>query len=974
MSHKIFSIKNDESFNDKLKEENSKNNYKNFLHFSSLIKNQNEHNKYNINTSSNIYNNTKEMPYINTESNISNNNYCSCLNDCNTLFSNKDYYFLKTKKSKNRPISVGYKIFHMNKNLKNRLYSAKVDNNNKNKKENEIYLNNYINTSSDEKIIKRIQTTKGFLRKIDFELNQLLSNKDKKKNLTIQKSHNFEKNLDFNFHNNNYTFELIPNDMRNKNEIKTKLFFNTKNNHKNKNNIINSFNHKNKISEKDNNFKTIINNITRKVEFLNEKNNTLSNENTMNLLNNEEYFLYKKLNDFFNEIYSIKKFSKSIFDENNGNKYLLPLFNNKILSNYEKKENNKNNIHIYNKFNKYDLLDEINDINFNNNSKDFNKKIIKVYSKNKLVDKTKKKLNILFFPYADKYLSTLENYKNNNLTYDNKNRIKIEKKRKNDKTFSYKTETNIFVKNKTKNNIKNRFNGKENSFDNYILESTKMKNFKVLTPNKKSKYENKTKIKKFKTFDINEITIIKNIFNNKINNKINDVINNKNIEKKIKLINNEKYSKKENDRSRLNINKTKINKNNKGLKKDNKITLKINKEKIDDNNKDKNENNIENSPDKIEAKREEKLKIANQKRNRNNEIKRILRLNTKSNIKKFDNFENKKENNKLNGNLIMKKLSLVNNDKENLNDLSSSFDIEREEERLKQIKRINMSNNVILKKNIEMEEKKIITKINNKKTKTIKLLYQYIKRNIKETIQKEYIKQLLTYQEFRQAVDLLKKQIDKSNEYSNEDSSKIIKPITDDEVVDILYREVSKDEENLKKAENNPKMRKSTYIPGSFLKSKNEEKKIEIIEEKESEEVIKMRKEREKEKEKLKIMVNEMTLSNELRFHIQETNNKEIRERFQSILSQIESYQNLSMADYVEAIRNNYLLLKEEMNKIISDKEMEDRINGFVTNLDIERNIIESKWNYLSDRLNIIDNKFHSQLGKYNKNIKKGKK
>ena len=319
----------------------------------------------------------------------------------------------------------------------------------------------------------------------------------------------------------------------------------------------------------------------------------------------------------------------------------------------------------------------------------------------------------------------------------------------------------------------------------------------------------------------------------------------------------------------------------------------------------------------------------------------------------------------------MKKLSLVSN--ESQNDLSSSFDIEREEERLKQIKTIDLSNNIILKKNIEMEEKKILKKINNKKNKTIKLLYQYIKRNIKESIQKEYIKQLLTHQEFRQAVDLLKRQIDRSNEYSNEDSSKIIKPITDEEVVDILYTEISKDEENTKKVENIP-IRKSTYIPGSFLKSKNEEKKIEINEEKESEEVIKMIKEREKEKEKLKIMVNEKTLSNELRFHIQETNNKEIRERFQSILSQIESYQNLSMADYVEAIKNNYLLLKEEMNKIISDKEMEDRINGFVTNLDIERNILESKWNYLSDKINIIDNKFHIQLGKYNKNSKKKKK
>ena len=64
------------------------------------------------------------------------------------------------------------------------------------------------------------------------------------------------------------------------------------------------------------------------------------------------------------------------------------------------------------------------------------------------------------------------------------------------------------------------------------------------------------------------------------------------------------------------------------------------------------------------------------------------------------------------------------------------------------------------------------------------------------------------------------------------------------------------------------------------------------------------------------------------------------------------------MSDYVQAIKNNYILLKEEMNKIINDKEMEDRINGFVTNLDIERNVLESKWNYLSDKLNIIDNRF----------------
>ena len=181
----------------------------------------------------------------------------------------------------------------------------------------------------------------------------------------------------------------------------------------------------------------------------------------------------------------------------------------------------------------------------------------------------------------------------------------------------------------------------------------------------------------------------------------------------------------------------------------------------------------------------------------------------------------------------------------------------------------------------------------------------------------------------------------------------------------MLYTGLMKEEENLNKSQKSINPRKSTYIPSVHLKGKNEEKKEnKKEEEKESEEVIKIKREREKEKEKLKIMVNEMTLSNELRFHIQETNNKELRERFQTLLSQIESYQNLNMTEYVEAIKNNYLLLKEEMNKILSDKEMEDRINGFVTNLDIERNVMESKWNYLSNKLTIIDNKFMSVLEK----------
>ena len=94
-------------------------------------------------------------------------------------------------------------------------------------------------------------------------------------------------------------------------------------------NDIRQTNSKNK-SEKENNLITTINNITRKVEFLNTKNGVLSNENAMNLLTKEEFFLYKKLNEYFKDSCSIKKFSKSIFNAKDGNKYLLPLFNDNI--------------------------------------------------------------------------------------------------------------------------------------------------------------------------------------------------------------------------------------------------------------------------------------------------------------------------------------------------------------------------------------------------------------------------------------------------------------------------------------------------------------------------------------------------------------------------------------------------------------------------------------------------------------------
>ena len=112
-------------------------------------------------------------------------------------------------------------------------------------------------------------------------------------------------------------------------------------------------------------------------------------------------------------------------------------------------------------------------------------------------------------------------------------------------------------------------------------------------------------------------------------------------------------------------------------------------------------------------------------------------------------------------------------------------------------------------------------------------------------------------------------------------------------------------------------------------------------------------------------METEITLTNELKHHIRETYNKEFRERLQAILDKLESYQELSEKDYIKAFKSNYSFLREEMNQILRDKEREERINSFMNNLDSERNIFDTKWNYCNNKIFIMDNKFESFMGKY---------
>ena len=246
------------------------------------------------------------------------------------------------------------------------------------------------------------------------------------------------------------------------------------------------------------------------------------------------------------------------------------------------------------------------------------------------------------------------------------------------------------------------------------------------------------------------------------------------------------------------------------------------------------------------------------------------------------------------------------------------------------------------------------------------MLYSYLKAHIKDIIEKEKLKKLLENPEFRINFDLLKSQMNQIKKLTNDKSFQ--SSLSDDDIIKMLCDEVNND--SIKRLDNSKT--KSSYVPLLRLKKKKTQKREkEEIKEGQKEEEPTSNKSIERENEKLKIMANEITLTNELKQHIRETYNKEYRARLQAILDKLESYQELSDNDYIMAFKNNYSFLREEMNQILRDKEREERINSFMNNLDSERNIFETKWNYCNNKISVMDNKFESSFGKYQNNKNK---
>ena len=141
---------------------------------------------------------------------------------------------------------------------------------------------------------------------------------------------------------------------------------------------------------------------------------------------------------------------------------------------------------------------------------------------------------------------------------------------------------------------------------------------------------------------------------------------------------------------------------------------------------------------------------------------------------------------------------------------------------------------------------------------------------------------------------------------------------------------------------------------GSLMK-KNNINNIEIIKDEENEEeknkkIIK--------NEKNKLLIEQMNLINEIKFYMSTMDDPEHQKKFENLIKQIESYKKLDDLEYIRSIKENFGNFKDEIEDIFRTKEIEDRINGFITNLDKEINKVEIKRNFYENLLNVIDHKF----------------
>ena len=937
------------------------------------------------------------------------------------------------------PLLIKNKFSNNNKKNKNIEINSSLFGDKFNDNENGIYS---FDRSFNNKILYK--TRNHFSTKIEKDLNEILNRKN-------NYDENEESNMRRTYINKNQSFEPLIN-FKNRQTIeyvntqgesflkpnKMKLIKN--NNNRNGITLINKNNYSNKYLKPD---------MMRKVLYIDQYNNTLSSDKTLNLINEEKKYINDNIHKFLFKYY---------FDEK-GNKIYLPLLTQENSKNYNFNSNSKFSYDSNGKFlTEFDKRKN-GKLNNDENSKEAEGKLGKlIYDRFTMnnyrnVTPSKMKGNITNFNLKNNYEfdfnfdEEITPSRNFHKTLQNFN-INVSKKKRN--------------KEKTKNNVLNDILGIINS----KVITTPIKKVNSIKKNKDNEEDDNEKQNKFSRKYVRALSRMENVINDfNLTNKLfgeghNNLMslflikdtkgNNIKIRFKDKGNNllapiNEEGEEIKDMRILKNINehtKLQFNKDveEKMLQKSfsydyisnfvNPIADVMNKDNSDENNKKKEKNENKILKKKID---EEKLKKEKEKEKRNNRllINKLEKL-EKSEKKKQNHFkilskaikikERKISTNK-NINSPMKKsnISQIKNNNKDILDTKVEPEITDPEIKslLNDIKNIKQDlstfyheeddfiqdfNFDFYSSSDESESaniKKKMRHIRKKKNKYLFSIFNYIAKNTdfkKEFTKGDLIKYLIN-EDFKYNFQQLKEQITLGRQitYGTLDpgflsgEKKIF--IKDLEIINYLFRYIEDKDSIFYRAVYNPKKHKNkkgkqadndNEKQNQMLTSKKGRKKKRLsvynrgITKEYMEDKNKLSKKKNEKKrkssvaenevitqsEKKLLILNEINLTNEIKYQISISNDKESREKFKNLLNKIESLRNLDSNEYVKMLKKNYDMFKDEINEIIKAKEIEERLNGFVDNLNYQRNNLKDKHKYIMSLLFVKDNKFLSTFEK----------
>ena len=129
---------------------------------------------------------------------------------------------------------------------------------------------------------------------------------------------------------------------------------------------------------------------------------------------------------------------------------------------------------------------------------------------------------------------------------------------------------------------------------------------------------------------------------------------------------------------------------------------------------------------------------------------------------------------------------------------------------------------------------------------------------------------------------------------------------------------------------------------------------------------FKFKSEREKLKfiqdEKLQNEIKEMQLINKIKYKMTMEHSEKGKELYKDLLDQIQNLKDSDLNSYLLSLANSQEPFKEELKSVQDGKEIEDKINKYIENFIIERELIKNKRNILKNEMFFKDYKFKTTI------------